>query len=57
MPAGINDSRRGGSEVHQLAALIGVSAAAARYERCVSEQELSTSVAASSRHCPVDRSS
>lgn len=40
MPAGINDSRRGGSEVHQLVALIGVSAAGARYERCVFEREL-----------------
>lgn len=28
-----------------------------RYERCVFEQELWTSVAASSHHCPVDRSS
>lgn len=55
MPAGINDSRRGGSEVHQLVALIGVSVAGARYECSVFEQELSTSVAASSHHCPVDR--
>lgn len=44
MAAGVNDCRRGGSEVHQLVALIGVSAATARYERCVFEQELSTSV-------------